>query len=306
MKKKFVRFIQRFNGHISQDYSQIARNENERTLVKYLARMDLSYGINTERREERIVVSLTTYGQRVFTVENTIQSLLSQTMKADRIVLWLAYDMKEDRLPITLERMKQRGLEILYCDDLKSYKKLVPIMESEPESIIITVDDDMIYPTNMIESMYYTHLDCPDCVVFNYGNKMEMNNGKVMPYSYWKTNTVGKEPSHAYLGIGVGGILYPPNALNVDVTKKEIFTEIAPSTDDLWFKIMALLNGTRYVRNHYIPSIRSEKEFLRYFITVEDEQQEKLGTANVVHGQNDIQLQNICDRYHIDVQCFSD
>lgn len=304
MGNRFRRFIQRFNEHISRDYSQIIRNENERALVKYLARTDTSLGINTEERKERIVISLTTYGQRLFSVENTIQSILSQTMKADRIVLWIANNMKETGIPITLEKMKQRGLEIQYCEDLKSYKKLIPVMQSEADSIIITVDDDIIYPANMIESMYHTHLAYPDCVVFNYGNKIEVNKDKVLPYSHWKTETVGKKPSHAYLGIGVGGVLYPLNALSKEVTRTEIFTEIAPSTDDLWFKVMALLNDTRYVRNMYFPSIRSEREFLRYFIPIEDEQQEKLGTTNVVHGQNDIQMRNICKYYRVDARRF--
>ena len=43
---------------------------------------------------------------------------------------------------------------------------------------------------------------------------------------------------------GVGGVLYPPNSLNQEMMDSEIFKQIAPTTDDIWFWAAAVANGT--------------------------------------------------------------
>ena len=71
---------------------------------------DSSWGLNTfNTRETQIVVSLTTYGGRIHEVYKTIQSLFMQSVKADRIILWLAEDeFNPDNLPRILQQWKKR------------------------------------------------------------------------------------------------------------------------------------------------------------------------------------------------------
>ena len=54
-----------------------------------------SWGLNNQPREEHMTISLTTYPGRIKTVHFTIETLLNQTMKPDRVVLWLG----EDKFP---------------------------------------------------------------------------------------------------------------------------------------------------------------------------------------------------------------
>ena len=59
-----------------------------------------------------IIVSLTTYGRRIHSVYATIESLMEQTMKANRIILWLDTSFQGKPLPQSIEMLKQRGLEV--------------------------------------------------------------------------------------------------------------------------------------------------------------------------------------------------
>ena len=71
-----------------------------------------------------VIVSLTTYPGRIDQVWKTISSLLNQTLKPKRVILWLAKEQfPAGKLPESVQRLTTRGLEICYCEDLKSHKK---------------------------------------------------------------------------------------------------------------------------------------------------------------------------------------
>jgi hypothetical protein len=42
---------------------------------------------------------------------------------------------------------------------------------------------------------------------------------------------------------GVGGVLYPPHSLKKEMMDVELFTELAPTTDDIWFWAAGVANG---------------------------------------------------------------
>ena len=75
---------------------------------------------------ERMVVSLTTFPLRIGKVHLTIQSILRQSRPADRILLWLSKEEfpEEAQLPANLLRLKEKGLDIRFCDNIRSFKKV--------------------------------------------------------------------------------------------------------------------------------------------------------------------------------------
>ena len=76
-----------------------------------------------------VIVSLTTYPGRIDQAWKTISSLLNQTLKPKRVILWLAKEQFPDQqLPESVQRLTGRGLEIRYCEDLKSHKKYFEAM----------------------------------------------------------------------------------------------------------------------------------------------------------------------------------
>ncbi len=299
--KKIKRFLTNVNSAVNKDYSRVCKNEIYRAVYEFMAHSNNDNGVASTVNGEEIIISLTTYGERIYSVHKTIESLMQQTHKANRIILWLDQDeFSLDTIPDILINMMDRGLEIKFCPNYKSYKKLIPTLQLTNQSNIITVDDDMIYPLSMIENMYRTHCKYPDCIVFNYGTEITLDKeNHAMPYTSWRDQGDFSTPSLLNMGIGVGGIWYPKDSLHPDVTDIATFETLAPKADDLWFKIMSYRNGTKQVQTNFGLKILNSNDFLNNYITIEDEQRERLGVANVINKENDIQLAALVKKYNI-------
>ena len=297
---KIMRFINRFNKFISENQTLNTKRVLYRAIYEQNAYENISIGVE-KNNDKSVIISLTTYGERINSVHIAIESLFEQTKKADRIILWL--DENEfifDDLPLVLKKMINRGLEIKFCPNYKSYKKLIPVLMLQEHALIITVDDDIIYPRTMIENMIKTHNKYPDCVVFNYGLEILLNKkGEPLAYEKWRAKGDFCFPSLKYIGIGCGGILYPENVFHSDIFSIENIFDLAPTTDDLWFKFMTYLNDVKYVQTNFGPKIESEVDFLENFLTIDKIQKQRLGDINVSNGQNDVQLKKIIEKYNI-------
>lgn len=231
------------------------------------------YALYQEKdREKKIIVSLTSYGERMKTVHCTIKSLLLQTLKPDKIILYIA---KEDRKLITeeLKNLKAYGVEIIEnAEDLKSHKKYFYAMQEYPEDIVITVDDDVLYEETLIEHLYASYEKYPEAVSCKRAHKIERKeDGSLDSYVKWKFEyTEKKEPSYDLMAVGVGGVLYPPHCLGEEAFQKEVFMELAATQDDIWLKFMELKRDTKvvYVEGEYIhpPVIPHTQEQALYKI----------------------------------------
>lgn len=195
---------------------------------------------------KQVVVSLTTYGRRIHDVHLVIESIMQQTLKPNRIILWLdEAEFNDSLLPASLERLKLRGLEVHYCEDIKSYKKLIPTLRKYPDDIIITIDDDVIYPIDLIDELYRQHVLHPNEVICTHAHVISFSKeGELIPYEQWTDPPTDRSRvSKSFLPVGIGGVLYPPRCLHKDVLNKDVFMKVSPTADDLWFKVMALRNG---------------------------------------------------------------
>jgi hypothetical protein len=196
----------------------------------------------------RIVVSLTTYPARAGSVWITIASLLQQTMPPYKVILWLAEEQfKDRRIAKNLKRMQKRGLDIRYCEDLKSHKKYYYAMQEYPDYYILTADDDIFYPEDHIEKLWKGHEKYQDTIICHWSHRVGINSQKdFYPYNDWIDNAE-EEPSYATLAVGCNGILYPPGSLPRETFRKQTIMEAAFYTDDLWLKCMEILNKRKTV-----------------------------------------------------------
>ncbi len=205
-------------------------------------------GVSKENRHQKIIVSLTSFPQRIGTVHFTIESIMMQKkVKPDLIELWLAesqFPQKEMSLPQSLRRLQECGLSIRWCEDLKSFKKLIPALREHPDDIIVTADDDIFYENDWLEKLYTAYQADPKNVYCHKATKFiyegmhkfkAIGGGK----AYYKT------PSFLNKLVGIGGVLYPPHACDADVLKTDVFMKIAPTNDDIWFWLMCVKNNTR-------------------------------------------------------------
>lgn len=250
---------------------------------KLLRKIDISNKkLNDEKRDIQVVVSLTSFPERIHSVYFSIKSLFLQSYKPDKIILWLAEEqfpegVKDDNLL----RLQENGLEIRFCDDLKSHKKYFYVMQQEKDSIIITYDDDLIYPRKSIEWLMEKHKQYPQCVICNRGMEITFDQEEnVKSYGEWKVlSDVGvKQPSSLIMPSTGGGTLYPPGVLGEEAYNVENIRCLAWTADDLWMKAMELCYGIDVVKT---------RKYHRTFSVVEDEQVEKLSDKNCGAGEND-------------------
>lgn len=206
--------------------------------------------------ESKIIVSLTTYPARISTVWITIASLLQQTMKPYKVILWLAEEQfPGHNVPDRLRALERRGLEIRFCEDLKPHKKYYYAVQEHPDYYIITADDDIFYPENHIEQLFKGHEKYPADVVCHWSHRIMVDEqGDFGPYNDWPDHG-GEVPAYHVLAVGCNGILYPPGSLPEETFDKKMIMEHALYTDDLWLKCMEILNGRKTVNCNETPLI---------------------------------------------------
>lgn len=197
--------------------------------------------------DHEIVVSLTSYEKRIGDAYLCVESLLQQSLRPDRIILWLSRsNFPNGKVPALLRKQESRGLEIIFTDeDLGPYKKYVYALERFPRSLVITVDDDILYPVDMVEQLYDAWLENPETIQCHRAHAMRLDKpGQLAPYRKWASCPPGRPPSSLVFPTGVCGVLYFPGALHEDATNRDQFLRLCPMADDIWLKAMSLKNGT--------------------------------------------------------------
>ncbi len=214
-------------------------------LYPFFQRFKGTCGVN---EQSNIIVSLTSYPARIGTVWITIASLLNQTMKPYKVILWLAQEQFPDKkVPTPLAKLQKRGLEIRYCEDLKPHKKYFYTMQEYLDYYVITADDDIFYPENHIEQLWKGYEKYPESVICHWSHKVSFDaKGNFTQYDTWENNVESK-PSHLTLAVGCNGVLYPPHSLAQEAFDKKKIEEYAMLTDDLWLKCMEVLNDKKVV-----------------------------------------------------------
>lgn len=249
--------------------------------------------------QHEVIVSLTTYGRRLKEVYLAIESIMQGSVKPNRIILWLEDSLKKEALPIYLQRQVERGLQVEFCADIRSYKKLIPTLIEYPNSIIITIDDDAIYAPDMLERMLESHKKHPKNIIANRVHTVGIdNNGCLISYVKWNKNVIPDAPSFLNFFTGVGGVLYPPKCLDPEVLNESVFMDICRYADDVWFYAMAVKHGTLIERAE-TNSYRGDP-----FIIIESplEIGLSLENANIIVNdvcRNDVQLKAVFEKYGI-------
>jgi hypothetical protein len=172
--------------------------------------MSIKYFIDIQNM--RLVVTMTTLPGREDLIIETVKSIINQTVKPEAIYL-------------TLPKISRR-LKIPYGpipDEIKDYCTIVepdidygPItkiygglsMESDPETIIISCDDDMIYPPTTFELLVEKSKLHPDAAI--------CGSGMLMGYGVYfnSTYTNYDEDNHF---IRISGFVPPPEGRRVDI-----------------------------------------------------------------------------------------
>lgn len=205
-------------------------------------------GINTEERKEKIVVSLTTFPKRIESAGIIISLIMQQTMKADKILLYLSqeeFPRGMCGLPKIIKEEIKKGLTVVFVEgNLRSHKKYFYAIKEFPNDIVITVDDDILYPKNLIETLISRHNKFPDAVIANAAHSLLKNGEPINEYRDLDEAKETEMPKHCYQALGAGGILYPPHCMHKEIFNRDFVIKNCLTSDDIWLKAMQLMNRT--------------------------------------------------------------
>lgn len=236
-----------------------------------------------QKNNQTIIVSITTYPAREKQFLITLETIMRQTFKPDRVIVWLAENQYPDRerVEYIYRPFLQRGLEVRYCDDLRSHKKYYYTMLENPNAVIITLDDDVYYPPNTIERLLSKYDGSEGIIIANMARYISVESGRIQPYINWRNvKTLNEEGEKMLCPIGVGGVLYAPRSLDYRAFNKEDIFSLCIHTDDLWLNAMARLNKSRII-------CLGDFETL---ITVKGSQKSSLGIDNVTRNNKELAL----------------
>lgn len=277
-KAHYYEGINKQNSLLSLERSQLLEKERyELSSFKSSANTD-------------IIVSLTSFPGRLDSLHLVLNSLFNQTLRPNIIHLYLGNSefVSHDKIPDSIKNFKSMGLKIFLVKNIFQYKKYVYLKSINEYSPVITVDDDTIYPTNMIEKLVEFHKKYPSVVICNRNHLITYDEkGNTNPYQKWKKEFVNTKPSHDNFATGVGGVLYPKGFIDEYCINSKLIMRHAPYADDVWLKINAIRRNIKVVSTDLMSSDR----FAWYRGYTPEMRVDTLQDFNVQGGLNDYQMQ---------------
>lgn len=248
----------------------------------------------------QVIVSMTSYGKNTYRLApKAIRSLLNQTVKPDRVILWLGYG---SRVNIYLRILKLKGLEIRFCDDIGPSTKILPALENFPLDTIITADDDIIYPSDWLVRLLEAHRRFPRRIIAHRAHAIKLNDKQSVVASYNKWEKCINPKSEAWSSkqwnlfpTGVGGVLYPAGSLPKRALDLAELALLTPKNDDIWLWAMANINKAYFKGMPPYVVLRDGYSKDLNFVNPYREQKSlgTLGGSNVLSGGNDKQMMNV-------------
>jgi hypothetical protein len=181
-----------------------------------------------------IYVSLTTIPPRLKYIQATINSLLYQNVKADKIFLHIPYTYNNYDFPNEQDIHALTGVTINRCKDFGPATKLLDMndLNLDPEDYIIVCDDDRMYDPNMIRDFIITHKSKPN---------------KVYSQARWDISSI-TDGAYSDGGIVGGCCGFIIQRKDCPFHFPDLFTELNPKdskyyVDDVWLSGWITLNG---------------------------------------------------------------
>lgn len=287
VKKMFRKFLDRsiepYQEKLKAEIRReiiLAKNENNIWINK-------NRGINPDNGYDReIIVSLTTIPSRINEAALAINTLLKQTTRPDKLILWLGKEhFNPDNLPACYEHLVDRGLDVQLRKDVGPHTKLLYALKEYPDAVNVTADDDVLYSPVWLDLLLEEYEKDPSRIYCHRGHYMTTrSDNRIEKYSEWDFDTDIKEASPRIFPTGVGGVLYPPGILGEKVFEEDTFSGVCPNADDIWFKGVSLLNNTE------CKILDNNCAFNEDLFLIEHSQHYGLYKDNLENNENDRQL----------------
>ena len=122
---------------------KLQKRMQDRALVKKVQNQQVAYRLNQKPRKEQVVVSLTSFGPRLATLDLPLKSIFRQRIKPDRLMIVLDDDPVCRAYAESHTELADAGVEFVFDSiGLKPHNKYYYAMQKYPDAVVITVDDD--------------------------------------------------------------------------------------------------------------------------------------------------------------------
>lgn len=249
---------------------------------------DRQLGCRAQASDTQVIISLTSIPSRLESLHLTIKSLLNQNLEFQKIILWLHEDLG-GQIPGSLARYEGGRFEIGYCQTTEPHRKLVETLKRHPDQVIVTCDDDVIYPEDWLQRLITCWEATPGDIVAHMCRQIRFENGELMRYRSWRGEQRGAS-TPGTLALGWGGVVFPPGSLDERVLDYDTYMRLCPRADDLWFKAMAHLKGTA-VRKSDAPNPEP--------VPILGSQVVSLQRENIGEDKNRVQMQALIEEYDL-------
>ena len=228
-----------------------------RALARYVT---LHAGAGVERAplttpdvKPRVVVSLTSIPSRLTRLRPTLNSLLTQDYPPSAIYLAVPRRSLREQKPYRMPHWlaEYPAVTVIDCErDWGPASKLLPTLLAErerPDTMIIAVDDDNVYPREMVGTFVQFSQRLPDAALCFRGHVVSGG---------WKESravfgTRVSAPTRMDIVTGCGGVLVKPRFFDGAVFDYDGAPPSAFFVDDIWISGHLARRG---VRRYLIPS----------------------------------------------------
>lgn len=208
-----------------------------------------------------LIVNLTTTRQRFYLLRYTLLSLIEQTLRAEKIIIWVSEEpyLRDkgmagfdytSQLQEWIPKYNKMGVEIRLTKNTGPYRKLIPCLRNaKDDDILVTADDDIIYRQDWLSSLIQEFYACGgDKVVASRVRKIRRNAlGVIQSYVCWRVVTERSLLSEDYIiTFGAGAVLKKSFFRPQDIENDD-FVLISPTADDLWYTKLLNNNGISVV-----------------------------------------------------------
>ena len=225
------------------------------------------------------IISFSSLIHRLKYIEPFLLSIKNQILKPDKIILNVDHKseifIKKNIFLIDL--IKKYNVEILSSKhDLGPFMKLGPsYAKFKRNSIIVTADDDMLYPPEWFKGLYDFMMENSDTVVCYRGRKI--NNA--ISYNQTELIQLPKKPIKVDIITGVYGVAYNTNNLNSSILDIKKYNKEFLKADDIWISYFLK-------KFNIIPMAIPFKSKIKSFIEYDMPGVKKLWYSNKIHPRN--------------------
>ena len=253
-----------------------------------------------KHRDKRVIISVTSFPKRFNQLVLTLKSIILQDIVPNKIIVYLGSDTNEKDITLDMKKLQKYGVEYRIDKELnlKGHKKYFYALREFKDSIVITIDDDIIFPKTMVTELIRCYEKYPNAVCARRVHKITKKNNRLLPYNLWdKEYTKQRKPSNRMFATTGAGTLYSPyvnnHLVNSTFDSKKI-EELCLEADDVWMKCMEIMSS--------IKVVLADIKIMGDFIDVDEKL--TLMPDNVGKGMNDVFLNKVINEYGIDLNLF--